>query len=158
MLDKTQYLTREGMQALEERLEEFIQVKRPEVAERLKRALEDGGELTENTEYEDAKNEQAFIEAEITRMTLILRNAQLIDEKKLTNDRVQIGSRVVIVEAGTKEQEEYQVVGSAEANPLVGKISDESPLGKALLGKKVGEKVTVHAPAGDSVFTIKKIF
>lgn len=158
MLDKTQYLTKEGMQALEERLEEFIQVKRPEVAERLKRALEDGGELTENTEYEDAKNEQAFIEAEIARMTLILRNAQLIDEDKLTNDRVQIGSRVVIVEAGTKEQEEYQVVGSAEANPLIGKISDESPLGKALLGKKVGDKVTVHAPAGDTVFTIKKIW
>jgi transcription elongation factor GreA len=158
MLDKTQYLTKEGMQALEERLEEFIQVKRPEVAERLKRALEDGGELTENTEYEDAKNEQAFIEAEIARMTLILRNAQLIDENKLTNDRVQIGSRVVIVEAGTKEQEEYQVVGSAEANPLIGKISDESPLGKALLGKKVGDKVTVHAPAGETVFTIKKIW
>lgn len=158
MLDKTQYLTKEGMQALEERLEEFIQVKRPEVAERLKRALEDGGELTENTEYEDAKNEQAFIEAEITRMTLILRNAQLIDEDKLTNDRVQIGSRIVIVEAGTKEQEEYQVVGSAEANPLMGKISDESPLGKALLGKKVGDKVTVHAPAGETVFTIKKIW
>lgn len=158
MLDKTQYLTKEGMQALEERLEEFIQVKRPEVAERLKRALEDGGELTENTEYEDAKNEQAFIEAEITRMSLILRNAQLIDEDKLTNDRVQIGSRIVIVEAGTKEQEEYQVVGSAEANPLMGKISDESPLGKALLGKKVGDKVTVHAPAGETVFTIKKIW
>ncbi|MFQ3645452.1 MAG: transcription elongation factor GreA [Aggregatilineales bacterium] len=158
MLDKTQYLTKEGMQALEERLEEFIQVKRPEVAERLKRALEDGGELTENTEYEDAKNEQAFIEAEIARMTLILRNAQLIDENKLTNDCVQIGSRVVIVEAGTKEQEEYQVVGSAEANPLIGKISDESPLGKALLGKKVGDKVTVHAPAGETVFTIKKIW
>jgi transcription elongation factor GreA len=158
MLDKTQYLTKEGMQALEERLEEFIQVKRPEVAERLKRALEDGGELTENTEYEDAKNEQAFIEAEITRMSLILRNAQLIDENKLTNDRVQIGSRIVIVEAGTKDQEEYQVVGSAEANPLMGKISDESPLGKALLGKKVGDKVTVHAPAGETVFTIKKIW
>ncbi|MFQ3658794.1 MAG: transcription elongation factor GreA [Anaerolineae bacterium] len=158
MLDKTQYLTKEGMQALEERLEEFIQVKRPEVAERLKRALEDGGELTENTEYEDAKNEQAFIEAEIARMTLILRNAQLIDENKLTNDCVQIGSRVVIVEAGTKEQEEYQVVGSAEANPLIGKISDESPLGKALLGKKIGDKVTVHAPAGETVFTIKKIW
>lgn len=157
MLDKTQYLTKEGMQALEERLEEFINVKRPEVADRLKRALEDGGELTENTEYEDAKNEQAFIEAEITRMTLILRNARLIDEEKLTHDSVQIGSRVVVVEMGTKEQEEYQVVGSAEANPLVGKISDESPLGKALLGKKVGDKVTVHAPAGDTVFTIKKI-
>jgi transcription elongation factor GreA len=158
MLDKTQYLTREGMQALEERLQEFINVKRPEVAERLKRALEDGGELTENTEYEDAKNEQAFIEAEIARMTLILRNAQLIDEEKLTHDRVQIGSRVVIVEVGTKEKEEYQVVGSAEANPLLGKISDESPLGKALLGKKVGDKVTVHAPAGDTVFKIEKIF
>lgn len=157
MLDKTQYLTKEGMQALEERLEEFINVKRPEVAARLKRALEDGGELTENTEYEDAKNEQAFIEAEIARMTLILRNARLIDEENLSHDTVQIGSRVVVVEMGTKEQEEYQVVGSAEANPIVGKISDESPLGKALLGKKVGDKVTVHAPAGDTVFTIKKI-
>jgi len=157
MLDKTQYLTKAGMQALQERLDEFVTVKRPEVAERLKRALEDGGELTENTEYEDAKNEQAFIEAEIARVTLILRNARLIDEQSLTNDRVQIGSRVVIVEAGTKEQEEYQIVSSAEANPMSGKISDESPLGKALMGRKAGEKVTVHAPAGETVFTIKKI-
>jgi transcription elongation factor GreA len=158
MVDKAQYLTREGMEALEERLNEFMNVKRLEVAERLKRALEDGGELIENSEYEDAKNEQAFIEAEINRMSLILRNARLIDEEHISTDSVQIGSRIKVLEAGSKEEEEYQLVGSAEANPAQGKISDESPLGKALLGAKVGDKVKVKAPDGDITFTIKKIY
>lgn len=157
-MDKTQYLTKEGMQNIEERLETLTQNKRPEVAERLRRALDDGGELTENTEYEDAKNEQAFIESEISRLSLILRNAKLIEEDKISHDIVQIGSRVAIMEAGTKDLEEYQLVGSAEANPMAGKISDESPMGKALLGCKVGEKIKVNAPAGEIAFTIKKIY
>ncbi len=157
MLDKPQYLTKDGMDAIEERLNEFITVKRMEVAERLKRAIQDGGELTENSEYEDAKNEQAFVEAEISRMSIIMRNAKLIDETHLSKDNVQIGSHVVVVEAGTKDEEDYQLVGSAEANPLAGKISDESPLGKSLLGAKVGDKVQVKAPDGMITFSIKKI-
>lgn len=158
MMDKTQYLTREGMDTIEERLRDYTEVKRIDVAERLKRALQDGGELTENSEYEDAKNEQAFIEAEISRMTLILRNARLIEEDKLSTDQVQIGSHVKVTEVGTKDEEEYQLVGSAEANPAQGKISDESPLGKALLGAKLGDKVKVKAPDGEIIFTIKKIY
>lgn len=157
MLDKPQYLTKDGMDAIEERLNEFITVKRMEVAERLKRAIQDGGELTENSEYEDAKNEQAFVEAEISRMSIIMRNAKLIDETHLSKDNVQIGSHVVVVEVGTKDEEDYQLVGSAEANPLAGKISDESPLGKSLLGAKVGDKVQVKAPDGMITFSIKKI-
>lgn len=156
-MEKPQYLTREGLQALEKRLNEFTVVRRLEVAERLKQALEDGGELIENSEYEDAKNEQAFIEAEIARMTQIIRNAKIIEEDELPSDVITIGSRVVVVESGSKQEEEYQVVGSAEANPRVGKISHESPLGKALIGAKVGAKVKIKAPDGDLTFTIKKI-
>lgn len=158
MADKPEYLTQEGKQVLEEKLDLFVNVRRRDVAERLKLALADGGELTENTEYEEAKNEQAFIEAEIVRLTQILRHAILIDESKIAKDRVQVGSRVIISEVGTKDEEEYQLVGSAEANPQLGKISHESPLGKALIGAKVNEKVKIKAPDGDLAFTIKKIF
>jgi transcription elongation factor GreA len=158
MVDKPQHLTREGIANLEDRLNEFVTIKRVEVAERLKRALEDGGELTENTEYEDAKNEQAFIESEIGRIQIILRHAILIEEDKIRTDLVTIGSRVKVVEVGTKDEEEYQLVGSAEANPRQGKISDESPLGKALIGAKVGDKVSYKAPDGMITFTVKKIF
>jgi transcription elongation factor GreA len=158
MQDKPQYLTREGVAALEERLNEYMNVKRIEVAERLKRALEDGGELIENTQYEDAKNEQAFIEVEIARMSRILQHAIIIEEDKISTDKVGVGSRVVIVEHGTKYEEQYQIVGSAEGNPSQGKISDESPLGKALMGAKVGEKVKIKAPDGDIVFVVKKIY
>lgn len=158
MAEKPEYLTQEGLQALEQKLDYFVNVRRRDVAERLKQALEDGGELIENSEYEDAKNEQAFVEAEIARLTQILRHATLIDESKISKDRVQIGSRVIIAEVGTKDEEEYQVVGSAEANPQQGKISYESPLGKALIGAKIGDKVKIKAPDGTLTFTIKKIF
>ncbi len=156
-MDKPQYLTREGLASLERRLDEFIKVRRIQVAQRLKQALQDGGELTENTEYENAKNEQAFIEAEISRLTQIVRNSQIIEEDKISSDIIQIGSRVAVLQVGEKQEEEYQVVGSAEANPRVGKISHESPLGKALIGSKVGEKVKIKAPDGDITFIIKKI-
>jgi transcription elongation factor GreA len=156
-MDKPEYLTREGLESIEKKLNEFITVRRAEVAQRLKQALEDGGELTENTEYENAKNEQAFVEAEIARLTQIVRNAQIIEESVIRKDEVQIGSRVVVVESGAKQEEVYQLVGPAEANPREGKISYESPLGKALIGSKVGNKVKVKAPDGDITFTIKKI-
>lgn len=156
MVDKPQYLTRDGLEQLEKRLDYLIKVRRPEVADRLKQALEDGGELTENTEYEDAKNEQAFIEAEITRASNILRHARIIDENT-ASDVVAIGVRVTIAEQGTKDKETYQIVGPAESNPEEGKLSFESPLGKALMGKKVKDKVTVKAPDGDITFVIKEI-
>ena len=156
MVDETQYLTQEGMDSLEKRLNYLTKVRRPEVAERLRQALEDGGEITENTEYEDAKNEQAFVEGEIVRLEAIVSSAQIIEDTG-KKDQVVVGSHVTVIEKGTKEQEIYHLVGSAEANPSEGKISTESPLGKSLLGAKVGQKVTVKAPDGELVFTIKSI-
>ncbi|MCS6836574.1 MAG: transcription elongation factor GreA [Anaerolineae bacterium] len=157
MTEKPHYLTAEGLHKLEKQLEFLTSVKRAEVAERLKQALEDGGELTENSEYEDAKNEQAFVEAEIARISQILRNARLIEESNHSTDCVRLGSRVRIIDQESKEEEVYILVGSAEADPREHKISDESPLGKALLGAKVGDKVRIKAPDGDLVFIIKNI-
>ena len=156
MVDETQYLTQEGMDSLEKRLNYLTKVRRPEVAERLRQALEDGGEITENTEYEDAKNEQAFIEGEIVRIDRILRSAKLIEPTGNT-DEVHIGSLVKVNEKGTDDVEEYRLVGPAEANPRDGKISTESPLGKALIGSKVGDKVKIKAPDGDITFVIQEI-
>lgn len=155
-MEKVEYLTPEGKASLEKRLEYLINVRRPEVAERLKLALEDGGELIENNQYEEAKNEQAFVEAEVTRISQILRQAILIKETG-GGDTIQIGSTVTVTEKGTKETEDYRLVGPAEANPRQGKISIESPLGRALMGKKVGDKVTIKAPDGDLTFVIKTI-
>ena len=156
MVNQTQYLTREGMENLEKRLKNLIEVRRPQVAERLRQSLEEGGDLTENSEYEDAKNEQAFVEGEVLRLETILSSAQVIEDTG-KKDKVVLGARVTIVEAGTKDKEVYYLVGSAEANPTEGKISSESPLGKALLGKKVGDKVKVDAPAGEITFVVKEI-
>lgn len=156
MVDQPQYLTPEGYQALEKRLRHLTQVRRAEIAERLRQALEEGGDLTENAEYEDAKNEQAFIEGEIQRLELILNTAEVIEATDST-DEVVLGSRVTVVEKGTKDQEVYHLVGSAEARPSEGKISIESPLGKALMGAKLRDNVTVKAPDGNIVFVIKAI-
>jgi transcription elongation factor GreA len=157
MMSDVQYLTPEGMKQLEARLQDLVEVRRGQVAERLRLALEEGGDLTENAEYEDAKNEQAFIEGEIQRLEQILSSAQLIEQPKGKRDTVVLGSMITLLEKGSKEKEIYHLVGSAEANPREGKISSESPLGKALLGAKVNDKVTVHAPDGELVFVIKAI-
>ena len=156
MVNQIQYLTPEGLKNLENRLKYLIEVRRPEVAERLRQALEEGGDLSENAEYEDAKNEQAFVEGEVMRLETILSSAQVIEDTG-KKDKVVLGARVTIVEEGTKDKENYYLVGSAEANPKEGKISSESPLGKALLGKKVGDKVKVDAPAGEITFVVKEI-
>jgi transcription elongation factor GreA len=156
MVDQPQYLTAEGLKNMEARLKHLTEVRRAEVAERLRQALEEGGDLSENAEYEDAKNEQAFVEGEILRLETILSNAQVI-EAGGASDTVVLGAQITVVEEGTKEQEIYWLVGSAEAQPREGKISSESPLGKALLGAKVGEKVTVNAPDGQIVYIVKKI-
>ena len=156
MANQPQYLTREGMESLEKKLKHLLEVRRPQVAERLRLALEEGGDLTENSEYEDAKNEQAFIEGEIIRLETILSSAQLIEETG-DKDSVVPGAKVTLVEKGTKQEEVYYLVGSAEANPREGKISVESPLGKALLGSKVGDRVTVAAPDGEIEFKVKSI-
>jgi transcription elongation factor GreA len=155
-MSDVEYLTPEGLKELEERHKYLTQVRRSEVAERLRLALEEGGDLSENAEYEDAKNEQAFVEGEIMRLEQILSTAQII-EATGQKDVVALGSQITLVEKGSKEKEVYRLVGSAEANPAEGKISVESPLGKALLGAKLGEQVTVNAPDGKLVFVVKAI-
>jgi transcription elongation factor GreA len=155
-MSDVQYLTPEGLKNLESRLKHLTEVRRAEVAERLRRALEEGGDLSENAEYEDAKNEQAFVEGEIMRLEQILSTAQII-EATGSKDRVSLGSVITVTEKGSKDKEIYHLVGSAEANPREGKISIESPLGKALVGAKVGEQVKVNAPDGEIVFLIKSI-
>jgi transcription elongation factor GreA len=156
MANHPQYLTPEGLKELEARLKYLQDVRRFEVADRLRAAMEEGGDLSENAEYEDAKNEQAFIEGEILRLETILSSAQIIQESH-KKDVVSLGSRVTVMEQGSDDKEMYHLVGSAEANPAAGKISLESPLGKSLLGAKVGDKVTVNAPGGQIVFVIKAI-
>lgn len=156
MSDQTHYLTPEGLANLEKRLQDLKEVRRPQVAERLRLALEEGGELTENAEYDDAKNEQAFIEGEIMRLESIINTAEIIQANQ-NKDVVGIGSHVTVKEQGEDSEEVYHIVGSAEAKPSEGKLSMESPLGKALLGKKVGDKVSVAAPDGTIYFKVVKI-
>ncbi|KXK22797.1 MAG: transcription elongation factor GreA [Chloroflexi bacterium OLB15] len=156
-MSQPNYLTAEGLKELENRLKFLKETRRPEVADRLRQALDEGGDLTENAEYEDAKNEQAFVEGEIMRLDNILTSAQVIEAPKGKKNAVSIGTFVTVVEQGTTTKEIYHLVGSAEANPADGKISIESPLGKALVGAKVGEKVRINAPGGEITFTIKAI-
>jgi transcription elongation factor GreA len=149
------FLTKEGYQKLADELEYLRTVKRAEVANRLHEAME-GGELIENAEYEAAKNEQAFVEGRIQELEIILAAAHIIDEAQSSPDVVQVGDTVTIQEEGG-EPEVYTIVGAAEANPREGKISNESPIGKAILNHRVGDVVTVEAPAGSYKVTIKKI-
>jgi len=149
------YLTKDGFQKLQDELEFLRTAKRQEVAERLHEAME-GGELIENAEYEAAKNEQAFVEGRIQELEIILAAAHLIDESSAHQDPtlVQVGDTVVI-EDEDGSTEEYTIVGAAEADPRAGKISNESPLGKALLNHHPGDEVTVDAPGG--AFKVKVI-
>jgi len=156
MSEEVYYLTREGQKEHEERLAFLRNVRRQQVAERLRLALEEGGELAENSEYEDAKNEQAFIEGEILRLEMILSNVQIIEENG-PKDTVGLGDKVTVQEVGTDHLELYHLVGAAEANPRLGKISHKSPLGRALMNHHVGDRVIVNAPDGDIVFEIKAI-
>ncbi len=156
MTDDVHYLTAEGYEEHEKRLSFLRNVRRQEVAERLRLALEEGGELVENAEYEDAKNEQAFIEGEIMRLEMILSNAEIIEDDG-RKDIVSLGDRVTVQEIGADELEMYHVVGAAEANPRAGKISHKSPMGKALMGRHIGDEIVVEAPDGDIVFKIKAI-
>ena len=154
MGNSTVYVTPEGLKKLEDELEHLRTVKRQEVAQRLHEAMEDG-ELIENAEYEAAKNEQAFVEGRILELEHMLAQAQVIEPGKSTGV-VGIGSTVVIQEDG-KPAETYTIVGAAEANPRDGLISNESPMGQALLDHKAGDDVDVRAPAGMLRFRIVKI-
>ena len=149
-------LTAEGVRELEERLEYMKTVTRKEIAEQIKEAR-GFGDLSENAEYDEAKNEQSRIEGEIKQLEERLRNATIIDESALNTKTVSIGSTVVVQEQGNNEKMTYVIVGSTEANPLEGKISNESPVGHALLGKKEGETVQVETQAGMIHYKILEI-
>ncbi len=147
------YLTPEGYAKLREAYTYLTTVRRQEVARRLHAALEEG-ELIENGELEEARREQAFVEGKIAELEEQLRHAKIIEAPRGEGDTIALGSRVTVREEGAEDVETYYIVGFAEADPRAGKISNESPLGKALLGKRAGEKAIVHAPAGDIVFHI----
>ena len=156
MADQKIMLTKDGLKNLEDELENLKTVRRKEVAERLKEAIA-LGDLSENSEYDDAKNEQAFIEGRIQELTVKLRNVELIPEDKKKKSVVSIGCHVIVRDLEFEEDREYALVGSAEADPANGKISNEAPVGAAILGHKVGETVAVHAPAGVLEYKIMKI-
>ncbi len=155
MTEKQVMLTEEGLRKLEEKLEHLKTVRRTEVSERIKQAIS-FGDISENSEYEDAKNEQAFIEGEIMTIENMLRNAKLIEEGHGT-DTVVIGCTVVLKDIEFDEDLEYAIVGSAEADPMEGRISDESPVGKAVLGHRVGDIVDVVVPAGTLKYEVLEI-
>lgn len=155
MIEKPVYLTKEGRTRLEAEIEELETVGRKEVAERIRQAKE-LGDISESGEYEDAKNKQAFLEGRIREIRNILNNAQMIDEENGDTREVRVGSSVTIrYEDG--DEEEWMIVGAAEANPRKGKISNESPIGNALLGKKPRQKVSVTTPSGITKLTVVKI-
>ena len=150
----TSFLTREGYEKLQQELDFLRTVKREEIANRLHEAME-GGELIENAEYEAAKNEQAFVEGRIKELEILLATARVVSETDKFG-AIQVGARVTIQEE-EGDPEEYTIVGAAEANPRAGKISNESPLGKALINRMAGETVQVEAPAGAFSVKILKI-
>lgn len=151
-------LTKEGLEALREELNYLKDVKRKELADRIKEAI-GYGDLSENAEYDDAKNEQAFIEGRIVELEQKIKNAKIIKEAKGKGKAgIEVGSKIVIYNLRGKENETYTIVGSTESDPLTGKISNESPVGSMLLGKKVGESITVTVPEGMVEYKVKKIF
>ncbi|GAB6932092.1 MAG TPA: transcription elongation factor GreA [Calditerricola sp.] len=156
MSEKEVILTPDGLKKLEEELEYLKSVKRREVAERIKTAIS-YGDLSENSEYENAKNEQAFIEGRIITLEKMLRNARVIQSDDVGTDVVTIGSTVKLRDLEFDEIVEYTIVGSAESDPMANKISNESPVGKALLGKPKGAIVEVQAPAGTIQYEIVDI-
>ena len=150
------FLTKEGYDKLQDELDYLRTAKRQEVANRLHEAME-GGELIENAEYEAAKNEQAFVEGRIQELDLLLATAKIIEDNgKKKGDVVHLGSKVTIKE-GNFEAETFTIVGAAEANPREGKISNESPIGKSLLGHKAGETIHVDAPGGHFKVKVVKV-
>ncbi|HPO59497.1 MAG TPA: transcription elongation factor GreA [Anaerolineaceae bacterium] len=149
------FLTREGYQKLQEELDYLRTQKRQEIADRLHEAME-GGELIENAEYEAAKNEQAFVEGRIKELEILLATARVVDEPPAPG-LIQVGSKVTIREEGMDDEECYVIVGAAEANPRIGRISNESPLGRALLNHQAGDTVQVEAPAGSFTVHVIKV-
>ncbi len=147
MSEQDVILTREGLEQLEQELEHLRTVKRTEVKERLKEAIA-LGDLSENSEYDDAKNEQAFMEGRILELEKMIRNAKIIEEGEQQEGAVTVGSLVTVKDIEFDEITEYRLVGTVEADPMNNRISNESPVGRALLGHKAGEIIDVEVPAG----------
>ncbi|NLG05099.1 MAG: transcription elongation factor GreA [Clostridia bacterium] len=156
MEEKKNILTYEGLQKLENELHDLKVVKRQEVAEKIKEAREQG-DLSENAEYDAAKDEQRDIETRIEEIEKILKNAEVVLEDEIDLDKISIGCRVKILDKELKEEMEYKIVGSAEANSLKGKISNESPVGRALIGAKKGETISVETQAGVLKYKVLEI-
>jgi len=154
MANEKQYpMTKEGKEKLEQELEYLKTVKRKEVVERIKIAR-GFGDLSENSEYDAAKDEQAFVESRIQMLETMIRNAVIIEEDKENPDVVSLGKSVTFIELPDGEEETYTIVGSAEADPFEGKISNDSPIAKSLIGRRVGDEVAVQTPGGEMLVKI----
>ncbi|MBR5910196.1 MAG: transcription elongation factor GreA [Schwartzia sp.] len=156
MADQKMILTKDGLKKLQDELENLISVRRIEVAERIKQAIA-FGDISENSEYDDAKNEQAFIEGRIQELEQKLRNVEVISEEKKPKNVVTMGCKVILRDMEFNEDMEYTLVGTAEADPEAMRISNESPVGAAILGQKVNKIVEVQAPVGTIKYKIIKI-
>ncbi|AGK55014.1 transcription elongation factor GreA [Bacillus sp. 1NLA3E] len=155
-IEKVFPMTQAGKEKLEHELEQLKTVKRKEVVERIKIARS-FGDLSENSEYDSAKEEQAFVEGRITTLENMIRNAKIIEEDEMNSDTVALGRSVTFIELPDGEEETYAIVGSAEADPFEGKISNDSPIAKSLLGRKVGDQVSVQTPGGEMNVRITSI-
>ncbi len=155
-MEKKNILTYEGLKKLEDELEDLKVVKRKEVSQKIKEAREQG-DLSENAEYDAAKDEQRDIETRIEEIEKILKNSEVVLEEEADSDKVSIGCMVKILDCEYDEELEYKIVGSTEANSLKGKISNESPVGRALIGKAVGDSVTIETQVGELTYKILEI-
>lgn len=156
MEEKKNILTYEGLKKLEDELQDLKVVRRKEIAEKIKEAREQG-DLSENAEYDAAKDEQRDIEARIEQIEKILKNAEVVLEEEIDLDKINIGCNVGVLDLEYNEEEEYKLVGSSEASSLQNKISNESPIGRALIGARIGDVVTVEAPAGEIKYKVLSI-
>lgn len=150
------YLTEDGLQKVKEELEHLTTTRRPEIAKMISEAIKEG-DLSENAGYDEAKTAQGFLEGRIRELENILKRVQIIKEGEAATNIVSMGRTVIVREAGTNFDETYTIVGSLEADPLNGRISNESPIGKALMGRKVGAKVVANTPGGEITFKIMRI-
>ncbi|MBY7143305.1 transcription elongation factor GreA [Virgibacillus sp. NKC19-3] len=155
-IEKSYYMTQEGKEKLEEELHELKTTKRQEVVERIKVAR-DFGDLSENSEYDAAKDEQAFVESRIAQVEKMIRNAVIIENDNNNPDIVSLGRSVTFKELPDGEEETYRIVGSAEADPFEGKISNDSPMAKSLIGHEIGTEVAVTTPGGDIQVKIVRV-
>ena len=155
-MEKKVLMTESGLKKYEQELEHLKSVTRKEISEKIKVALS-FGDLSENSEYDEAKNEQAITEARIAELEAMLKNVKIIDENDLSTDIIQVGSKIVVLDKELNEKVSYQIVGSNEANPLMDLISDESPVGKGLLGHKAGDVVEVETPGGLVTYEVLEI-